>query len=163
MPERWVVNASPLIALSKIDHQHLLTRLADEIIVPAAVAAEIEAGPADDPARRFLAGGAILIVDIPPEPAILTWDLGAGETAVLSYALTHPDRRAVVDDGMARHCAQAFSIPIIGTLGVILRSRSAGLIPAASPVIKALQAQGFRLDENVIRVALLRALGEDFG
>jgi len=58
--ERWVVNASPLIALSKINHQHLLLKLADEIAVPEAVLAEVNAGPADDPApvsqRLTLAG-----------------------------------------------------------------------------------------------------------
>jgi predicted nucleic acid-binding protein len=37
MAERWVLNASPLIVLSKINHHHLLFQLADEIVIPAAV------------------------------------------------------------------------------------------------------------------------------
>jgi predicted nucleic acid-binding protein len=44
MAERWIVNASPLIVLAKIDHQHLLTPLADELIVPQTVVDEIAAG-----------------------------------------------------------------------------------------------------------------------
>ena len=37
MPERWVVNASPLIVLCKINHQHLFSHLATDIVVPQAV------------------------------------------------------------------------------------------------------------------------------
>ena len=51
MAERWVLNASPLIVLAKINHQHLLAQLADEIAIPQAVLAEKYAGPTGDPAR----------------------------------------------------------------------------------------------------------------
>ena len=52
MSERWILNASPLIVLARIDHTDLLLALADELVVPRAVAAEIEAGPAGDRARQ---------------------------------------------------------------------------------------------------------------
>jgi len=51
--ERWVVNASPLILLSKVGQAELLVRLPDEVFVPQAVAREILAGPKDDLARFF--------------------------------------------------------------------------------------------------------------
>lgn len=79
MAERWVVNASPLIVLSKINYQHLLTELAAETVIPEAVALEIEAGPEDDPARRFLRFASLPIVTVHAEPVILAWDLGAEE------------------------------------------------------------------------------------
>ncbi len=160
MIERWVVNASPLIVLSKVGHQHLLTELADEIVVPQAVVDEINAGPIGDPARRFLASLPFPTVTTVSDPLVLAWDLGAGETAVLSYALNRNGWRTVIDDGAARRCAQAFDIPLIGTLGVILRARKANLIPSASSVLKALREQGLRLDDAVIRTALQRTVGE---
>jgi predicted nucleic acid-binding protein len=40
--ERWVINASPLICLGKIDHLDWLHELATEIVIPRGVAAEIE-------------------------------------------------------------------------------------------------------------------------
>jgi predicted nucleic acid-binding protein len=49
--EQWVINASPLIVLAKVGQIHLLTALATEVVVPDMVAAEINEGPADDPAR----------------------------------------------------------------------------------------------------------------
>lgn len=162
MNDQWVVNASPLIILAQIGRQHLLTVLPEKLVVPQAVVDEINAGPEDDPARQFLATSDLPEVDIEPNPNITAWDLGAGETAVLSYALANPDWRAVIDDNMARRCAITFSIPVIGTLGVIVRARRHGLIPAAVPVIKDLQAHGFRIDEKVIRIALRQLADEEW-
>ena len=56
MSSRWVVNASPIILLAKVGQVELLPKLAGELVVPAAVVAEIEAGPASDPARAWLRG-----------------------------------------------------------------------------------------------------------
>jgi predicted nucleic acid-binding protein len=41
--ERWVLNASPLIVLARIDRTDLLFALADELVMPRVVAAEIKA------------------------------------------------------------------------------------------------------------------------
>lgn len=88
--------------------------------------------------------------------------MGAGETAVLSYASANPDWRAVIDDNFARRCATTFSIPVIGTLGVIIRARRYGLIPAAVPIIKDLQAHGFHIDEKIIRITLRQLVDEEW-
>lgn len=162
MNDQWVVNASPLIILAKIGRQHLLTLLPDKLVVPQAVVDEISVGPEDDPARQFLATSNLTIVEIESNPNIVNWDLGAGETAVLSYASANIGWRAVIDDNMARRCALTFSIPVIGTLGVIVRARRHGLIPAAVPIIKDIQAHGFRIDEKVIRVALRQLIDEEW-
>lgn len=160
MPERWVVNASPLIVLAKIQQQALLAQLADSLVVPQAVVDEIDAGPPNDPARLFLSSQPLPVVTVAPDPTVLAWDLGAGETAVLSYALHNPGWKAVLDDAMARRCARTLDIPLLGALAVILRARQAGLIPAAAPLLKALQAAGFRLDDQLIRTALAQTVGE---
>ena len=77
MPESWVVNASPLIVLSQIGQDRLLSSLADELIVPQAVADEILAGPASDPARIAIEAGDFNIIKTPePGGELLAWDLG---------------------------------------------------------------------------------------
>jgi predicted nucleic acid-binding protein len=101
MAERWVANASPLIVLSKINQQQLLEQLADELALPEAVLVEINAGPEEDAARRYLAESPLPVVSVMPEPLVAAWDLGAGESAVLAHALAHPGWKAVVDDGAA--------------------------------------------------------------
>jgi len=57
MPEKWVVNASPLILLACIGCDYLLRTLPAKVVVPRSVADEINAGPSDDPARLVLARG----------------------------------------------------------------------------------------------------------
>ena len=162
MAEQWVVNASPLIVLAKIGMLDLLGQLADEVVVPRAVVQEILAGPEDDPARVFLSSAPLPVVDEPAHPIILGWDLGKGETAVLSYAFMHAEWKVVIDDGAARRCARALGIPMIGTLGIILRARKLGYIPAAAPLLRALKVHGFRLDDGVIREALRVTVGEEW-
>jgi predicted nucleic acid-binding protein len=87
VPERWVVNASPIILLCKISYQHLLPALTDEVVVPQAVVDEIDAGPVDDDACQWLTDKPLPLIAVPPVGSILSWDLGIGETAVLSHAL----------------------------------------------------------------------------
>lgn len=59
--------------------------LTDQIILPQAVAKEIQAGPPGDPAQNFLMEGRIPIVATPtPSAELFAWDLGAGETTVLA-------------------------------------------------------------------------------
>lgn len=86
MSNRWVVNASPLILLAKVGRIDLLPKLAAELVIPASVADEIRAGPPDDPARNWLVSAAAPRIkpDAPIAAEIASWDLGAGETAVLS-------------------------------------------------------------------------------
>lgn len=162
MNERWVVNASPLICLAKAGYADLLLKLPDEIIVPHAVFEEIQAGPPGDPAQAILATGTFEVIKIPAAPEILAWDLGKGETAVLSYALSKPGWIAIIDDRAARKCARSFSLPIKGTLAVVILAKKHGLVASAVDVMRSLQAAGLRLDDVVIRTALKQTVGEDW-
>ena len=55
---------------------------------------------------------------------------------------------------MARRCAQAFAVPCIGTLGLVLRAKRQGRIPAARPVVVALRLAGMYLSDVVVDGAL---------
>jgi predicted nucleic acid-binding protein len=158
--ERWVLNASPIIVRARVGQEHLFDALADEVVVPQAVAEEIEAGPADDAARRAISSGAFAIVDATPAPGVLAWDLGAGETAVLSYALEESEWTVILDDAAARRCARSFDLPFKGTLAVVILAKQRGLIPSAADVLRALLGSGFHLEEDIIREALSRTVGE---
>jgi predicted nucleic acid-binding protein len=152
----WVVNASPLILLGKVARLELLACLASRVVVPTEVAAEIEAGPVNDPARLWLAssGREFVAGMVPFDLRVVAWDLGSGETAVISRALGEPLAMAVLDDRAARDCARIFGVKVTGTLGVLLRAKRAGLIPAVGPEIKALLRSGATLHDSVIREAL---------
>jgi len=161
VPERWILNASPLIIMARIGCEGLFSDLADEVVVPRAVAIEVQAGPATDRARQALTAGRFQIVVTPPPPAeILAWDLGAGETAVLTLALAESGWTAILDDAAARRCARSFALPVKGTLAVVILARQRGLISSATELLQALKIVGFRLDDRVIQDALARTVGE---
>ena len=159
--ETWVVNASPVISLARVGYLDLLSPLATEVLIPEAVVGEVLAGAPTDPARKALESGwgrRASPREIPS--SVLEWSLGAGESAVLALALERPGSRAVLDDAAARSCARVLGVPVIGTLGIVLQAKRAGLISSASQVIQSLQGIGFRLDTETLRAALLRATGE---
>ena len=162
MNERWVLNASPLISLARIGYHRLLLDIPAQVVLPLAVAEEIAAGPEGDPARLAVASGLFPIAASLSAEEIVAWDLGKGETAVLSYALGHEGWTAVLDDQAARRCARSFAIPLRGTLGIVILAKMQGLIPSAAQVLRALRDAGLRLDARLLRDALARYAGESW-
>ena len=126
MTRRWVVNASPLISLAKISQIDLIVELCSEVIVPSGVVSEINSGTDDDPAKIWLKNkGNSLIQQVDTvHPLIATWDLGLGESHVLSWIYQNPGYEAILDDRAAKNAAAALGIPVRGTLGVIFVSKT---------------------------------------
>lgn len=153
----WIVNASPLILLGKIEQLQLLEALVRRVAVPAAVVKELAAGADRDPegSSTLAWAQARSVQDIPVPQSIAGWDLGAGESQVLAHCLSGR-KRAVLDDAEARAAARVHGVPIIGTVGVILRARRANLIPAARPLIERLQERGAFLSDELVRLALAK-------
>ena len=161
MNRRWIVNASPLILLGKIGHIALLSELADELIVPEAVAREVRAKPNGERALVEVASllGARIEVEVPVSSEVVAWNLGRGESQVIAHTEAFPSCRAVLDDLEARRCAQSMGLSVIGTLGVVLRAKRKGVIAEARPVIEHLRRVGLYASDALIEQALAR-LGE---
>jgi predicted nucleic acid-binding protein len=102
------------------------------------------------------------VIECAPAEEIIAWDLGKGETAVLSFTLRNEGWTAVLDDQAARRCARSFAIPLRGALGVVILAKQEGLIPSATNVLRALQDAGMRLDSRILRDALARFVGESW-
>jgi predicted nucleic acid-binding protein len=155
MPKKWVVNASPLIVLARINHLFLLQHLAEEIVVPAGVAKEIARGLEDDPARQWLQAhgqGLVREVQVVP-PVIIAWNLGLGESEVLAWAYQNLGYEAVLDDRAARNCALSLNIPVRGTISLILLAKKAGHLKEVTSVLHQFEKAGFRIDPTVISTA----------
>lgn len=151
----WVINASPLTVLGKINQLPLLDVLSDKVIVPQSVMNEIMMGMQQDSSVPAIMNWASrrTMPDIDIPSSILGWDLGQGETQVLSYAYSK-QLGAILDDGAARAAAKSYRIPIVGSLGIILRARQNNHIPAARSLIEQLLAQGSYLSDELIEQAL---------
>jgi predicted nucleic acid-binding protein len=155
-PVRRIVNASPLILLAKAGQLDLLRAGVPEIIVPDAVLREVGArGPADPVLLEIQRTPWLRIVPtLATPPEILVWDLGDGESAVLSQALNDPECEAILDDRDARRCAQSLNIGTRGTLGLIVLARQIGSITAARPVLEQVLQAGLFATDELVRQAL---------
>ena len=154
-PKQAIVNSSPLIFLSKAGYLDLLKLAANEILVPAPVILEINRRESSDVTVQALQNTDWLHkVDVEPEPLIQAWDLGIGETGVLSYALAKQGTKTVIDDGLARKCAVTHNIPLLGTLGIVLLAKKQGLVSEARPLMNELKQHGMYLHESTLNQAL---------
>ncbi|MEQ8752066.1 MAG: DUF3368 domain-containing protein [Coleofasciculus sp. G1-WW12-02] len=156
MVRKWVINASPLIVLAKISQISLLPRMCSEMVIPTGVVQEINLGLGDDPAKMWLnnQGSSWIRAVEPIEPKVASWDLGLGESHVLSWAYQNPGYEAILDDRAAKNAALSLSIPVRGTLGVILLAKQQSKLPQIKPVLNQLVQVGFRVSPEVLSAVL---------
>jgi predicted nucleic acid-binding protein len=156
--ESAVVNASPLIFLSRAGLIDLLQLVSSEVIVPEAVAREIEVRGESDPTVQALATTSWLVVTQTPPipPQIQAWGLGPGESSVIAWAHAHKGSEAIIDDLAGRRCSAAFNIPVRGTLGLVLTAKQRGHISSARELLYQLRQTGMYLSNRVLNEALGR-------
>lgn len=159
MPE-VVSDTSPLQYLHQAGLLDLLPRLYDRVLVPEAVALEIEEGLARGVALPEVRALDWITVVEPPAPELLplVTDLGPGERSALAVALEHRST-VILDDALARRHAALLGIRLTGTLGILIRAKREGHLPAVLPVLERLEALGFRLGEDT-RSSALELAGE---
>jgi len=151
-----VVNSSPLILLAHGGAFDLLRAGWESVLVPSSVAMKIRRrGPMDPTVLAMNRASWLTLVQDPPIPrAILSWDLGMGESAVLAWAYANPGTEAICDDLAARRCAAALGIPVRGTVALVLGAKQRGQIEKARPVLENLVRAGMYLSERVLNDAL---------
>lgn len=97
----------------------------------------------------------LIVTEMPDIPDIIkNWDLGAGESEVLTWAYLHSGTEVILDDLAARRCAETLEIPVRGTLGVVLIAKQRKAIPSARQVLEELRLSGMYLSDSVMERAL---------
>jgi len=154
--KRWVVNASPIITLANIERVSLLPQLCDEMVILQGVVDEIQQGGYNDAAVAWIRnqGQTFIKPNDGIDPAVASWDLGMGESHVLSWAIRHREYESILDDRAARKAAAILQIPIRGTLSLILLAKQAGLIASARAEFEKVVESGFRIGPDVLAKAL---------
>jgi uncharacterized protein len=139
-------NSSPLIALAEISQLDLLHRLFESVWIPPAVAAEVA------PSLPTLPGWiAIRELTEPIPSALLRRAIGRGEREALALALEASPDYVILDDRPARRAAAALGLPLIGTLGVLVRAKQRGLVGSIRPHVDALRDSGFFISDDLYR------------
>jgi len=118
MRDGIVINASPLIVLFKSELEFVLHGLFKKIVVPEAVWQEVSVYH-DEAFNGISKAMWVNHERVRIDRRIVVWNLGKGESQVLSFALKNPDHIAVLDDFAARRCAASLTIRSIGTSGAV--------------------------------------------
>jgi predicted nucleic acid-binding protein len=148
-----VLNASPLILLCNGELEFILPQLFTEAIVPEAVWQEIVGGSHLDRTAQMLSNLTWLKKsNIVTVPAVVRWDLGLGETEVISFAASHRDYTPVIDDMMAKKCARSFGISTIGTGAILILAKENGLIKSVEQSLRKLRDLGLWISEPIIQL-----------
>ena len=157
-----VLNASPLILLGKADLLRVVSPLAELWLIPEGVAAEVEI---KKPLSGYITGlescsKATRESVRQIHPLVAAWDLGNGESEVLTLAIEHGGKcKAVLDDLQARKCANLFGVPLVGTLGLLVMAKRVGLVKSIRPEIEKLIGIGLRIDP-VLLSGVYQKIGE---
>ena len=158
---RRIVNASPLILMSKAGRLELLRTGADKVVVPDGVLEEIAVKGQTDLTLRAIVSADWLDIEsvgVIPE-CVAACRLDRGETAVLALAHGVPDCEVVLDDLAARRAAASLGIPCVGSLGLVLLGKRLGIIPSARDTIDDLRRAGLYLADDFV-ADVLKRVGE---
>jgi len=125
-----VSDTSPLIALAKADHLHLLRDLYQSISIP-----QVENIP-----------------PMPPEVQIATSSLDLGEKQAIALAYHHKST-LLMDERLGREVARRLQISITGTVGIFLQAKKTGLIPLVLPLLYEIRRRGYWLSDDLLDLA----------
>jgi predicted nucleic acid-binding protein len=151
-----VADTGPLNYLVLIEEIGVLEELCQAVVVPDAVFQELTS-PDAPPAVRAWARACPpwlevqeVTRDAPPLP-----DLHPGEREVIRLALEIGADAVLIDERDGRREAEALSLPIVGTLGILNWAARQGLIdlPAA---VERLQQTNFRASSDLFQLLLER-------
>lgn len=158
-----VADSSPLILLGSTGQIAFLRPLYGEVLVPPAVWDEVfrdggtRPGAVAIAAQPWIRRRAISPV---PSTAARLGGMGAGESAALALAATlSPPPFLLVDDRRARREADRLSVPTVGTGGILVLAKRAGLVAQVKPRLDVLRDAGWYASSGVID-SLLRSAGE---
>ena len=158
MIEKIVTNTSPLLAFAKMRAFEIIGRLPFEFVCPAEVEAEISAGArqgydADMPGWLKVER---LQSNLSP---LAVASLDTGEAAVIQLALEQNIETVCIDELKGRRAALAVGLKIVGSLGLLGKAKSLGLIAELKPFIERAGNNGIFYDEKLIE-NFLKSFGE---
>jgi len=157
-----VADAGPLIGMARTGHLSLLQQLYNSIVIPPRVFEElmISSGkPGAKVVSEALNAGWIEIADLKraSDSAILRLLIDAGEAESIQLALEQNARLLIIDDRKGRKTAKSHGIQVIGTGGILISAKKAGLLGKVAPILNELAGVGYRLSpelcERIIELA----------
>lgn len=156
-----VSNTTPLIGLATIEQFDLLHQLFNKIYIPEMVYQEaVVKGREFGGAKREVSIATwIEVVAVQDRLAVevLLDDLDAGEAETIVLARELNADWVLMDEKKGRRKLSELKLNKVGTIGILLKAKNAGLISQIRPDLERLRTQGFSLSQSVIDAVLQQA------
>lgn len=156
-----ISNTTPLIGMASIQRFDVLKQLFGQVHIAQAVYNEAviagrEAGGAKDEVSTADWIKTVSVQDrLAVEVLLDEMDMGEAETIVLARELDAD--WVLMDEKKGRRKLDQLGLKKIGTVGILLKAKQVGLLPAIRPDIERLRQQGFSLSQAVVDAAIHQA------
>lgn len=155
-----VSDATPLIALAKIGHLHILIELFGQVIIPQGVYDEVVTNAPNRPGSAEIATANWIHVQSPTDKtkvAYLRTDLDYGEAEALVLAEELSADWTLLDESKARFAADLIGLRYIGTVGLLLAAKRQGKLNTLRPLLDDLRSKNFHLSNRIYQTVLKQA------
>ena len=140
-----IADSSPIISLARIGQAQLLDGHFDRLIAPQTVAGEV------GPLPPFI----IVLPDLEPNPHHpFPADIDPGEAQVLLHGFVNPVSTLLLDDLAARTYAEQSGLEVMGTIGIVLRSKRQRRVERVRPLLMQLREAGMFSSDALLARAL---------
>jgi predicted nucleic acid-binding protein len=147
-----VADTSPILYLVLINQVELLHTFYGEVIIPDAVATELDAAKSPAPVRTWIStppSWAEVRTVTPDQLARVTAELDSGERAAIALANALSADLLLIDDARGRAEARRRRLVVTGTMGVLRTAAERHLIDVPQ-VLEQLRATSFYVDDTLI-------------
>jgi predicted nucleic acid-binding protein len=152
-----VTNTTPLIALTAATGSlEVLRAIYAKVVVPYEVAQEINAGGKESFGLDVFHQTAWLtIIEAPVVlPPYLQNVLDLGEASVIQTALQLGIQRVCIDETIGRRVARLSNLNVTGSIGILLKAKSAGYPIEMSAALNRMRERGIWLSKEIIGFAM---------
>lgn len=155
-----VSDTSPVRALAHLRLLDVLGELFGEVLVPQAVAKELLHPPARFPSVDVRSLPGITVRQPGNEERVreLQAELDEGEAEAIALAEELRADAVLIDEAAGRNVASQLGLPVLGTLGILLRAKQRGMVREVRPLLDKLQQQlqfyiSPNLRDDILRLA----------
>jgi len=153
-----VSNTTPILSLLKLNKLELLKLIYKNIYIPFAVYKEIEAGKTKDYYVDLSKFEWVKIMQVKDKQAVKYFlDLDAGEAEAIVLATEINADLIIIDEKLGRFHAKYADLKITGTLGVLLKAKTLGLIEKLKPLLIELNQKDFWISDKIRKEILIKA------
>ena len=89
--------------------------------------------------------------------SIIEASVDKGEASAIVLAIELDDCLLIIDDLKGRRFANQIGLTIIGTIGVIVDAKLAGIITSVKPILTKIKSTNFRITEQLEAIILKRS------